>query len=142
MLPRINARSGTMPKHAELIAALRSANLLLGEPAAVALSGGWRIEPRGSSIVSSELIPTYRLRAARVKALPGEHCSELAAAIEEFVHNLEANRGSLGEFLTVRGSIVPHFLIYRLVEGGPILGCMRVRPNEQRPLPGMFSEGS
>ena len=113
----------------ELRTALLESKLLASEAAAAALASGWRIERLSEPGVISEMfIITYKNRAAHLRKLEGEHCRQLARSTEEFVENLRSAVGTTEECFKISGTEEHFFLLFRSVEGGSILGCMRVLP--------------
>ena len=114
-----------MSEHRALAHALRQANLAESRAASDALDGGGKVECVGEVVVSPDFIATYRVRAAHVLELPGEHWRALAGSTREFVEHLDEHIGSAGEWLKIHGDAETYFLVFRSLKTGAILGCMR-----------------
>jgi len=113
----------------ELHAALTESGLLVSREAASALADDWHAEQESAPAVVEEMtVTTYSLRAAHVRALPGEHWQQLAASAEEFVRNLRGVVGEPAQCITITGPAEHHYVVFRHALSGRVLGCMRVLP--------------
>jgi hypothetical protein len=114
-----------MSEHQALAEALRAADLAEGRAASVALDCGGKLERVCEAVVSRDLIATYRGRAEHTLALPGMRWQALAGSTFEFVEHLDEFIGATGQWLRIDGAAGTCFLVFRLLETGAILGCLR-----------------